>query len=463
MLNSYNNSSGCVVRTLPHYDDLLSLHQALPERYPYLLESTAQADINSRYDILFAFPQHCLTLNSHGLHFDSVLQPDTSSFLDDFDEWYQQVRCAESGSDLPFTGGWFIYLGYELVSEIEPRLPFSHRNIKHLPTAFATRITSAVIRDHKKQCTYLVSEAGDEQQNQILLEDYQNYAVINDDVRSDFALELTEETSVQFTQGVETIKEYIRAGDVFQVNLSRSWKGKLAHSAQVSHYYKKLRETNPAPFAGLIKHNNAYIMSSSPERLVKVKNGIVEVRPIAGTRPRNEDVNVDKNLSEALLAHPKERAEHVMLIDLERNDLGRICHPGSIEVNELMVLESYQHVHHIVSNIKGHIKASVSPSDVIRAVFPGGTITGCPKVRCMEIINELEHAERGPYTGSLGYINRDGSMDLNILIRTILADGDDISFRTGAGIVMDSDAEMELQETQAKAKGLLLALGLRAE
>jgi len=373
-----NYSSGSVIQTLPRYDDLLFLHKALPERYPYLLESTAQTDINSRYDILFAFPQHCLTLNSNSIHFDSVLKSGASSFLDEFDQWYQREQQPDSDSNLPFTGGWFLYMGYELASEIEPRLQFSHRDIRYLPTAFATRITSAVIRDHIKHCTYFISEPGYEQQNQTLLEDYQNYVAINDDIRSDSALELTEETSCQFTQGVETIKEYIRAGDVFQVNLSRSWKGKLAPSAQASNYYQTLRETNPAPFAGLIKHNNAYIMSSSPERLVRVKKGIVEVRPIAGTRPRNEDAEADQRLSETLLSHPKERAEHVMLIDLERNDLGRICHPGSIEVNELMVLESYQHVHHIVSNIRGHIKDSVSPSDVIRAVFPGGTITGCP-------------------------------------------------------------------------------------
>lgn len=202
------------------------------------------------------------------------------------------------------------------------------------------------------------------------------------------------------------------------------------------------------------------IISSSPERLVCVHDGMIETRPIAGTRPRSNESVSDRAFSEELLAHPKERAEHIMLIDLERNDLGRLCVPGSIEVNELMVLESYAHVHHIVSNVRGRLRDNVSPGDVIRAVFPGGTITGCPKVRCMEIIAELEQVPRGAYTGSMGYINRDGSMDLNILIRSMVCQGERLELRAGAGIVADSNAQAELEETRAKARGLLRALGL---
>ncbi len=200
------------------------------------------------------------------------------------------------------------------------------------------------------------------------------------------------------------------------------------------------------------------ILSSSPERLVRIHDNVIEVRPIAGTRPRGVG-DEDAALSQALLAHPKERAEHVMLIDLERNDLGRVCVPGSVQVDELMVLESYAHVHHIVSNVRGIKRSDVTPGQVIRAVFPGGTITGCPKVRCMEIIAELEQVARGPYTGAMGYLNHNGNMDLNILIRTMLVENDGVQFRVGAGIVADSVPDAELQETRAKARGLLLALG----
>ena len=186
---------------------------------------------------------------------------------------------------------------------------------------------------------------------------------------------------------------------------------------------------------------------------------MVETRPIAGTRPRLADDDDAARIRE-LVAHPKERAEHVMLIDLERNDLGRVCRPGSVRVDELMSVESYTHVHHIVSNVRGELRDEITPGQVIAAVFPGGTITGCPKVRCMQIISELEGEGRGPYTGALGYLNRDGDMDLNILIRSAwLADGK-LQLRAGAGLVVDSIAESELQETRAKAKGLLRALGV---
>ncbi|HEB67062.1 MAG TPA: aminodeoxychorismate synthase, component I, partial [Gammaproteobacteria bacterium] len=198
--------------------------------------------------------------------------------------------------------------------------------------------------------------------------------------------------------------------------------------------------------------------SSSPERLLRVRNGVAETRPIAGTRPRGGSTMDDERLKTELVAHPKERAEHIMLIDLERNDLGRICRPGSIEVNEHMALESYAHVHHIVSNVRGRLRADVTPGQAIRAVFPGGTITGCPKERCMAIIAELEGEARGAYTGSMGYLNHDGDLDLNILIRTITVHDDEVVLRAGAGLVVDSVPERELEETRHKARGLLNAL-----
>jgi anthranilate synthase component 1 len=196
------------------------------------------------------------------------------------------------------------------------------------------------------------------------------------------------------------------------------------------------------------------ILSSSPERLVSSRNGIVRTRPIAGTYPRSRDTEQDSRLSLELLMHPKERAEHIMLVDLERNDLGRICEPGSINVDDLMVIESYEHVHHIVSGISGKLQPGVLPGDIVRAIFPGGTITGCPKVRCMEIIAELELESRDAYTGSVGYLCHNGDMDLNILIRTITHRNGHYVFRAGAGIVADSDPERELAETRSKARGL---------
>lgn len=206
--------------------------------------------------------------------------------------------------------------------------------------------------------------------------------------------------------------------------------------------------------------NDRAVISSSPERLVSVRHGRINTRPIAGTHPRSSDANEDRALAQALVGSSKERAEHVMLVDLERNDLGRLCRPGSVHTDESLQVESYRHVHHIVSAISGELNPGVTPAQAIRAVFPGGTITGCPKLRTMQIIGELEAVARGAYTGSMGYINRDGSLDLNILIRTLVQDGKNIELRAGGGIVADSKLERELNETRVKAKGMLAALGI---
>jgi anthranilate synthase component 1 len=231
-----------------------------------------------------------------------------------------------------------------------------------------------------------------------------------------------------------------------------------AHPAAAAALYQRLCAANPAPFAALAQWRGVAILSSSPERLVRVVGRRIDTRPIAGTRPRSRLPGGDRHEMSELAAHPKERAEHIMLIDLERNDLGRVCEPGTVRVDEFMTIESYTHVHHIVSNVSGELKGEVTPIGALRAVFPGGTITGCPKFRCMQIIAELEGAGRGAYTGSLGYLTRDGRLDLNILIRTMTLSAQQLTFRAGAGIVADSDPERELEETRAKARGLLAAL-----
>ena len=434
------------------YADLLPLHQLNPQRYPYLLESVAQGAQNTRYSILFAFPQQQISLTAKTI--------DAFDFLQAFDNTWSAERHASSDIPLPFKGGWFLFLGYELTQQIEHKLNLELPLDEDLPIALATRIPAAIIMDNEERCCYFIVE-----------EEYKQYV---DALRKDFsqALRDTPTTPVRlcienileddpqrYLDGVKKIKDYILAGDVFQVNLSRAWYAtSQGGSDDGSVLYHQLRQANPAPFSGLLYHEDKYIISSSPERLVCVHDDYVETRPIAGTRPRGESLEQDQALSTVLRQHPKEIAEHIMLIDLERNDLGRICQPGTVEVNELMALESYRHVHHIVSNVRGRLKSSASPGDVIKATFPGGTITGCPKVRCMEIINELEQQARGAYTGAMGYVNHDGSMDLNILIRSLSLVNKQITFRAGAGIVADSNPQMELEETRAKARGLIKAI-----
>jgi anthranilate synthase component 1 len=229
----------------------------------------------------------------------------------------------------------------------------------------------------------------------------------------------------------------------------------LTHEPDIGALYNRLCKANPAPFAALAQWRGTTILSSSPERLVRINNGHIDTRPIAGTRPRSRRPGDDIAEMTELAAHPKERAEHIMLIDLERNDLGRVSQPGTVRVDELMTIESYAHVHHIVSNVSGELRSDVTPVGALKAVFPGGTITGVPKFRCMQIIAELEGVGRGAYTGSLGFLGRDGSMDMNILIRTLSVQGRGIELRAGGGIVADSDPRRELEETRAKARGML--------
>jgi anthranilate synthase component 1 len=272
------------------------------------------------------------------------------------------------------------------------------------------------------------------------------------------AARIHEDPPADFTAGVRRILDYLVAGDAFQVNLSRAWRLQFDAVPDPTRLYERLRRHNPAPFAGLMRWGPTAVLSSSPERLAATVGLNVETRPIAGTAARSKGSAEDEMARQRLLASAKDRAEHIMLIDLERNDLGRICEPGGVAVDELMQIESYAHVHHLVSSVRGRLRPEVTVGDVLRAVFPGGTITGCPKVRAMEIIAELEKVGRGPYTGAMGYLSRCGRMDLNILIRTLVQEGSQAVLRTGAGIVADSDPEAELEETRHKARGVLRVL-----
>jgi anthranilate/para-aminobenzoate synthase component I len=260
----------------------------------------------------------------------------------------------------------------------------------------------------------------------------------------------------QFEMMVHRAKAFISAGEVFQATLAQAFRASWAGSPWT--LYGVLRRVNPSPFACFIQCAEFAIVSCSPERLVRVRGGEIETRPIAGTRPRGATPQEDLLNSVELLLSDKERAEHIMLVDLERNDLGRVCRYGSVQVEELMTIEDYSHVMHIVSNVRGRARQGIDLADVIRAVFPGGTITGCPKVRCMEVIHGLEPAARGFYTGSCGYLGFDGSMDLNLLIRTLVLQSGQVSFHVGAGIVADSRPDREYHETLAKAAALVSAL-----
>lgn len=263
-------------------------------------------------------------------------------------------------------------------------------------------------------------------------------------------------TRQDFIRQVRKAKDYIRAGDVIQVVLSQRWEKKI--KARPFDLYRALRSINPSPYMYFLKFGDLKIVGSSPEILVRAEKGKVTLRPIAGTRPRGEDEEGDETLKKELLADPKERAEHIMLVDLGRNDVGRVCYYGSVRVDELMTIEKYSHVMHIVSNVVGKLKRGKDQFDLLQACFPAGTVTGAPKVRAMEIIEELEPTRRGPYAGAVGYFSFSGNMDSCITIRTIVVKGDTAYIQAGAGIVADSHPEREYQETKNKAQALLKAL-----
>jgi anthranilate synthase component 1 len=378
------------------------------------------------------------------------------------DAHWQAARGAtgEAGPDpaLPFRGGWALLLGYELAAQVEPvlRLPAADGG---LPVAVALRCPAALLRDRTTGDCVAAAEAGEEAWLQRFAYDAERARALPPLPAWAPPTAIDEDPPRRYLDGVARVLDYLAAGDVFQANLSRGWRVAFDRTLDPAALFQRLRTHNPAPFAGIFRSPWGSVVSASPERLLSLRGGMAETRPIAGTRPRFPGDDDAARIRE-LVGHPKERAEHVMLLDLERNDLGRVCAPGSVRVDELMTVESYAHVHHIVSNVRGTLRAGVTPGQAIAAVFPGGTITGCPKVRCMQVIAELEATGRGAYTGAMGWLGHDGDLDLNILIRSAEVEGDALRFRTGAGIVIDSDPRRELDETRAKARGMLRALGV---
>lgn len=343
--------------------------------------------------------------------------------------------------------GAFGFLSYDFGWEIE-NLPDLAKDDLQIPRLTFVIPETLIIFDHQEQEIEIQGrdpeklvkrlELGDKNTNILTPHPYRHP---NPDPTSNFQQK-------DFEQIVRLAKEYIAAGDIYQANLSQRFQTRIKELP--FEIYKRLRRINPSPFASYFDLGELKLVSCSPERLIKLENGIAETRPIAGTRPITA-------APEELLLDPKERAEHIMLVDLERNDLGRACEYGSIHVDENMIIEKYSHVIHIVSNVKGRLRKDKDKFDLIRAMFPGGTITGCPKIRSMEIIEELEPLKRGPYTGCIGYIMPD-KMDLSITIRTIVVKNDTAYIQVGAGIVADSIPEREYFETLHKAQAMLEAL-----
>lgn len=372
-------------------------------------------------------------------------------------EYMKKNQVQEKIEGIPFCGGAIGYISYDYARYIE-NLPNISNDDLEIPDIAFLVFDDVYVYDHEAKSLWLITNfAGDKEaaenhlheMKQPWMEEIDDIAY---EVNASEKAKSVSFTESQFVEAVEKTKEYIAAGDVFQVNLSvRQSETMQAHPMGI---YKELRQMNPSPYMAYMEMGDTQVVSSSPELLVKKQGALLSTRPIAGTRSRGKNDAEDTALVNELINHEKERAEHVMLVDLERNDLGRVSRYGTVEVDELMVVEKYSHVMHIVSNVRGEIQSEKDVYDVIAAMFPGGTITGAPKVRTMEIIEELEPVRRGMYTGSIGWIGYNEDTELNITIRTLVAKDGVAHVQAGAGIVIDSIPTNEYKESLKKGAAL---------
>jgi len=477
-------------RLLPVYAELpyispQDIYGSINKPFSFLLESIKGPENIARYSFIGSDPFLIFKVKNGNIeiHHKSTEFKSSTTPLRILKDLLSKYKTCPDKNLPPFTGGAIGMISYDFIHYFE-RLPTTVLDDLQIPDAHFMLVDTFIAVDHTLNKTLIIACPGaadiitDNRENPDDWEGYYENATgkintihssissisSNDDkediLQSTSAAPVTinhEMAKSDYMDMVKKAKDYIHAGDIFQANLSQRVS---AYIGDVSSWRisKMLSVINPSPFACYLDMGDYHIASSSPERLVKVNSNTVETRPIAGTRPRGADADSDTRMRTELLLNEKERAEHLMLIDLERNDLGKISDYSTVEVDEFMITEDYSHVIHIVSNVKGTIAKGKDCFDAIRATFPGGTITGVPKVRCMEIIDELESVTRGPYTGSIGYIGFDGSMDLNIIIRTFLIKNKTAYVQAGAGIVADSDPENEYYETLKKAEALIKTL-----
>ncbi len=412
----------------------------LSESIATLLESPADSPL-ARFSICAGAPRS-----------GQLWTPAIGQVLPFLRQLLKTVENSESSPELPFTGGWLGWLGYDLAGEIE-RLPLLKAETLPFPIAFWYEPECFAVLDHVQQVLWLAatdSKQLDRLERKLATKPVQS-TVLSARSIAEFCM-----TQADYEAIVLKAKQHIQAGDIFQANLSLRFAAQT--NADSWAIYRSLFTINPSPFSSYWKTPWGAVISCSPERLVKLENRTAQTRPIAGTRPRGTTLEHDRQLESELLSNTKEQAEHIMLVDLERNDLGRVCEWGSVQVDELLTIERYSHVMHLVSNVTGTLKSNANAIDLIEALFPGGTITGCPKVRCMEIIEALEPVRRSLFYGSCGYLDRRGNLDLNILIRTLLYANATVWGQVGAGIVADSDPEREWHESLHKAQAQLIAL-----
>ncbi len=457
--------------------------------YSFFLDSGMDSQRLGRYSFLGSEP--FLVMSSHSSEITLVRgrehEVQHGNPFDVIGKLLEIYKLDHYPASVPFVGGAVGYFSYDLCHFIE-RLPSTAIDDFKLPESYFAFYDTIVAFDHFERKVYFVATGFPElEEGQRLkrarmrleeLKDWLYATSLNQEVAfhrsgtlSESEFQLTQEnkkimlksnfTPKEYIKAVNRVRDYIAAGDVFQVNLSQRFEADL----KIPPYelYKRLRAINPAPFASYLNFPGIAIVSASPERFLKVQGDLVETRPIKGTRPRGRVPIEDERLAQELTQSTKDHAENVMIVDLERNDLGRVCHYGSVKVTELAILETFPTVFHLTSTVVGRLRRGKSNIDLLKATFPGGSITGAPKVRAMEIIDELEPTKRSVYTGSIGYLSFNEDMDINIVIRTFLIKEGKAYFQVGGGIIYDSDSEAEYVETLDKAKALIQALQLATQ
>lgn len=440
--------------------------------YAYLLESVEGGQRLGRYSFLGSNPS--LVFQSKGNNIRIREFNKVRKFVTDKDPLYEienlmkKYKYVELKGHHRFSGGMVGYIGYDMVRYFE-RLPDKNPDQLNLPDCVFLMTDTMLIFDHVERKIRIVSNAyTGNNPGKAYDEAVRKISVLEKDLRKSIKFyagskSLNAASSVEsnmtkqaFCNMVNKAKEYIRKGDIIQTVLSQRFS--VGIKVDPFEIYRALRTINPSPYMFYMKLGDFKLVGSSPEILVRTENNIVEVRPIAGTRPRGRDDAEDVKLIRSLLKDPKEKAEHIMLVDLGRNDIGRVCEFHTVKTTELMKIEKYSHVIHIVSDVSGKLRRGKNIFDVMRATFPAGTVSGAPKIRAMEIIDELENTKRGPYAGGLGYFSFSGNQDFCIMIRTILIKGNRAFIQAGAGIVKDSIAAKEYKETQNKARALLKSI-----
>lgn len=440
---------------LDYHPQLATRYFATIEAQPWamLLRSASQEHIDSRYDILVAAP--VATVTTRGTVSDIHEPTGESQSIDDpfvLVERLSERYCPslEIDTHLPFVGGALGYFGYDLGRRVETMPAIAEHDLS-TPDMAVGIYDWALVVDHKLKAAYLIAPAPEARLN--WLESQSSVTTENFKRTSEWQSNMTAQS---YSDKFAAIQNYLLSGDCYQINLAQRWQTDYQGSEWQA--YQKLEATNAAPFSAFIRLNDSVILSVSPERFIQLDNSAIETKPIKGTRPRSEEPIIDRQNADELANAAKDQAENLMIVDLLRNDIGRVAKPGSVHVPKLFDIESFPAVHHLVSTIRAQLDSQYSASQLLRACFPGGSITGAPKIRAMEIIEELEPHRRNAYCGSIGYISRHGQMDTSITIRTLVAEGGQLYAWAGGGIVADSDCVSEYQETQDKVSRILPVL-----